>query len=287
MISMNRGYLYSFLTALLWSTSGLFIKCIHQSAFTILGITSLIALIMNYVYFHRKLEWNMFAVVVGVFQFLMAVTFTIANQLTTIGNAIVLQYSSMIFILIFEFIDKGILPTWNRILVVVLSLIGMLMFFFNELDLSEILGNFLAIISGFFFGLQFYLNTKPQAVPNTSIRIQYYLSATFMLYPIFTQDGWGITYIDAYFLLLAGLFQTAAAGILFAKSIVLISGFSANLICMSEVFLAPLWAYLFLGEKFDTYAFLGALIMIAALFINILMDYLDLKKKEGQICTIQ
>lgn len=229
----------------------------------------------------------MFAVVVGVFQFLMAVTFTIANQLTTIGNAIVLQYSSMIFILIFEFIDKGILPTWNRILVVVLSLIGMLMFFFNELDLSEILGNFLAIISGFFFGLQFYLNTKPQAVPNTSIRIQYYLSATFMLYPIFTQDGWGITYIDAYFLLLAGLFQTAAAGILFAKSIVLISGFSANLICMSEVFLAPLWAYLFLGEKFDTYAFLGALIMIAALFINILMDYLDLKKKEGQICTIQ
>lgn len=131
MISMNRGYLYSFLTALLWSTSGLFIKCIHQSSFTILGITSLIALIMNYVYFHRKLEWNMFAVVVGVFQFLMAVTFTIANQLTTIGNAIVLQYSSMIFILIFEFIDKGILPTWNRILVVVLSLIGMLMFFFQ------------------------------------------------------------------------------------------------------------------------------------------------------------
>ena len=129
MISMNRGYLYSFLTALLWITSGLFINCIHQSDFTILGITSLIALIMNYVYFHRKLEWNMFAVVVGVFQFLMAVTFTIANQLTTIGNAIVLQYSSMIFILIFEFIDKGILPTWNRILVVVLSLIGMLMFF--------------------------------------------------------------------------------------------------------------------------------------------------------------
>lgn len=288
MILMNKGYCYAFLTAICWSTSGLFIKCIHQSAFLILGVTSLIALIFNYLYYHKKSVWNSFSILVGICQFFMAITFILANQLTTVGNAIVLQYSSLIFVLVFESIDKRKIPELNRLFVIVLAMIGMFVFFIDEFNTKAVFGNFLAILSGFFFGLQFYLNTKPQSVPVTSIRMQYYLSVLIMLiYLVFTKKSFEVGGDDVLFLFLSGVIQTAIAGILFANCIIRISGFSANVICMSEIFMAPLWAFLFLNERFTYCSIIGAFLMIVALLINIFIDYHNLmKKKEVEACTI-
>ena len=210
---MNKGYLYAFLTALCWSTSGLFVKFIHQSAFIIGGVTALIAFIINF----------------------MHITFTFANQLTSVGNAIILQYSSMIFVLVYEAIDKRKFPKFYQIVVIIIAVLGMVIFFWDGFASNNLLGNILAIISGAFFGLQFYLNTKPQAIPVTSIKVQYILSiAVMVLYVLYTKEI-SINTTDALFLTFSGVIQTALAGILFAQCIVRISAFNANIICMSEI----------------------------------------------------
>lgn len=279
---MNKGYLYAFLTALCWSTSGLFVKFIHQSAFIIGGVTALIAFIINFFYYRKPLEWNLFSIIVGICQFIMHITFTFANQLTSVGNAIILQYSSMIFVLVYEAIDKRKFPKFYQIVVIIIAVLGMIIFFWDGFTSNNLLGNILAIISGAFFGLQFYLNTKPQAIPVTSIKVQYILSiAVMVLYVLYTKEI-SINTTDALFLAFSGVIQTALAGILFAQCIVRISAFNANIICMSEIFLAPLWALLFLGERLSFGSMIGSLLMITALIINIIIDYHLKEIKEGK-----
>ena len=51
---------------------------------------------------------------------------------------------------------------------------------------------------------------------------------------------------------------------------------------MSEIFLAPLWALIFLQETLSFGSMIGSLLMITALIINILADYHIKQKKKGR-----
>lgn len=226
------------------------------------------ALSLNAVVNRRALKINCFTILVGICQFLMTITFIYANRLTTIGNTIVLQYSSIIFVLIFEAIDNHHRPKNYQLFVMIVALLGMVIFFMGDFDSSSILGNVLAIISGVFFGLQFYLNTKENASPSSSLIIQYILAIIIMMIFMGTQQS-VISFKDIIKSLLIGIIITYASGMLFAKCIRLISAFSANVICMSEIFLAPLWAFLILGEKGTISSLVGSAVMIFALFYNI------------------
>ena len=153
---MNKGYLYAFFTALCWSTAGLFVKFINQSAFVITGYKALIALFFNLIFIRKKIRVSLFIIGVGMVQFMVNFTFALANQMTGVGSTIVLQYSSMIFVLIYESIEKKRLPYLYQIIVIVLAMIGMTVFFLDSISFESTLGNALAIISGAFFGLQFF-----------------------------------------------------------------------------------------------------------------------------------
>ncbi|MGM9947647.1 EamA family transporter [Floccifex sp.] len=124
----GKGIFYALLTALCWSTSGLFVKQIGQSAYVIAGLQAVIALFMNILYTKKRICFSFFIIVVGFIQFMMHITFMLANQLTTIGNAIVLQYSSMIFVLLYQSIDQKKEPEKYQWLVIGLAILGMVFF---------------------------------------------------------------------------------------------------------------------------------------------------------------
>lgn len=271
---MKKGYLYALITAICWSTAGLFVKYIHQSAFVIAGSTGLIALVFNQLVNRKKIKITKFTFLIGICQLIMHISFVFANQLTSVGNAIVLQYSSMIFVLIYQSIDKRKLPKPYQYLIIVMAAIGMIIFFLDNFSLQGNLGNFLAVLSGAFFGLQFYLNTKEAANPSSSLLIQYALSICIMI-PMIIMNPIKFESQDIIFIILSGIFQTGLSGIFFAKCIVEIPAFSANVICMSEVIFAPVWAFIFLNEMFTPFTFLGAVIIILSLLLNVYMEYLE------------
>lgn len=270
---MNLGYLYAFLTALCWSTSGLFVKYIHQSAVVIAGGTAFIAFLFNRIFMKQTIHLTPFVAITGVVQFLMNLTFIFANQMTSVGNAIVLQYSSMVFVLIYESIDQRKLPYLYQIIVIVMAAIGMMIFFFDSFSFQSMLGNLLAVVSGAFFGLQFYLNTKKQAEPRSSLQIQYICSIAAMLVYVLSHKGIAFAPKDVIFIVMSGIFQTALAGIFFTLCIIRIPAFTANVICMSEIVLAPMWAFIFLKESFTFFSMIGACMMIFALLMNVYMEY--------------
>ena len=103
MTRKNRAMLLMVITAAMWSLGGIFIKLISWSPFLIAGIRSGISGSIMAMYMaatHTRFKLNRYSVLAGIGLAFSATLFTIANKLTTAANAIVLQYTAPIFILI-------------------------------------------------------------------------------------------------------------------------------------------------------------------------------------------
>lgn len=59
---------------------------------------------------------------------------------------------------------------------------------------------------------------------------------------------------------------------LYAKGIARTNAFAANLVCMSEVVLAPCWSALLFGEAFHWNEFFGAAIIVLVIVANLASD---------------
>ena len=91
------------LCAALWSIGGLFIKLISWDPMLIAGLRSIIAAVATGIYIkliHQKLEFNKWSLLSGLAVGSVCGMFVFANKLTTAANAIVLQYSSPVWILL-------------------------------------------------------------------------------------------------------------------------------------------------------------------------------------------
>ena len=60
--------------------------------------------------------------------------YVIANKMTTAANAIVLQYTAPVFVLIWDCIYRKKIPGKKQCLVVLMAFAGMLLFFLDQLD---------------------------------------------------------------------------------------------------------------------------------------------------------
>src|SRR5213594_3049724 len=89
--------------AILWSTGGLFIKAIHLSAFELSFGRSLLAAITLVVFTRREgFGLNRISAITSVLYAALLLLFVLATKLTTAANAIFLQYTAPVYVLILE-----------------------------------------------------------------------------------------------------------------------------------------------------------------------------------------
>ena len=268
MSEKNRGNLYILMTALLWSTGGLLIKYIPGNAVAINGARSLIALIFFWIYKRDiKVKFNGKIMLAALCLVLTNFLYVIANKMTTAANAIVLQYTAPIFVLIWDCIYRKMLPKKHQCLVVLMAFGGMVLFFFDQLGGGQMIGNLIAICAGVCFSGVFFINSLPESSSEDSSMIAFgvsFLISIPFLGDVWKMDGTGIAALVA-----LGVFQVGLAYVLFAKGSKLTSPVSASLIGLLEAILNPVWVFLFYGEKVGKYALLGAMIIMIAVVINI------------------
>ncbi len=266
-----RGALCLLGTAFCWSFMGIFTKSNTQSPFLIGGVTAIVMLAFILVVGHPRLTLNKTVVLAGLSAFGTGVTFNFANQLTTVGNAIVLQYTSMIFVILYQSLSERRLPELRRIAVVVAAFAGMALFFMGSLSAEGMVGNILAIVSGATFGMQFFLNSRPEASPLTSAAISCCCSITVLLLFMTPQLPF-VRPIEWCYMIASGAFCSGLANILFSKGIGRVPAFTANLICMSEVIMAPTWSFFLFGETFSASALAGAALIVSSIVVNLVLD---------------
>ena len=78
----------------------------------------------------------------------MAFTFVMATKMTTAANAIVLQFTEPVFLILIVWIVYRQIPKKVAVLTCFLVLCGIFCFFFESLSTGGMAGNILAIVSG-------------------------------------------------------------------------------------------------------------------------------------------
>lgn len=262
---------------LLWSTGGLFIKATALDAFEITFFRSLFAALTVMILTRKQgLRINGFGVLTSVIYALLLFLFVWATKKTTAANAIFLQYTAPIYILVLAPFIIGEKFRWRDLITVVVVLGGMSLFFVGKLRLEDYQGNTAALFSGIFLGLYIMLLRHPRVEGfNPAIAVIY---GNFLLALLTAPSGLGaigkMTTMDWFAVTFLGVVQIGLAYILFIKGV---RGgtrpLDASLIGFIEPLLNPVWVLIFIGERPSQWAILGGAIIITAITIHTLVEY--------------
>ena len=153
MTKERKATLEMLLCAVLWSVAGILFKLIPWNGFAVAGMRSLVAGATIYIAMRLmgfRYILNRQTLLTGFFSGCTYLCFTVANKLTTSANAIVLQFTAPVFIILYSalFFHKKIRR--QDLAAVLCTMAGIALFFFDQLRPGYILGNFVAIAAGMF-----------------------------------------------------------------------------------------------------------------------------------------
>jgi drug/metabolite transporter (DMT)-like permease len=278
--------------ALLWSTGGFLIKSIALHPLAISGGRSLFALLF-FLLLRGRPAWSRQPAFIGaILAYAATLTaFTAATCLTTAANAILLQYSSPVFVCLFEWLFYRIKPRWPDILVITLVLGGLTLFFFDRLAGQPVssgflpqLGNLLGLLAGASFGLLAVLMRRVEldGLPAGSVLVWGNLACVLVALPfLFRQVP---TPRDLLGLLLLGTIQIGLAYLLYMAALRHVTALELILVPVIEPLLNPIWVYLLLGEKPGVNALIGGAIVLLSITV---WCWLREKSRRRQLAAVQ
>jgi len=271
---------------LLWSTGGLAIKYTTLDAFSVnLGRSLFAALTVAVFTFRKGLKPNLFTLWTSLLYAGTLSCFVYANKTTTAANAIFLQYTAPVYILILApFILKEKFRL-SDLVTVVICIAGMSFFFLepqtdaNQLAPNVFLGNLVALGSGIFFGLYFVFLRHPRSLENRNPALSVFygnlLIVLFML-PLVVNDPPAPQFNDLLAVLYLGVFQIGIAYVFFTIGIARgVRSLDASIIGFVEPLLNPVWVFLFLKEQPSVWALTGGAIIIAGVTFHTVKQNLD------------
>ena len=271
MTAQQKGFIYTALSAVCFATGGLLIKLNTWSSMSINGMRSFFAFFIFLLYMkltkHQfKFNWKVLLGVVA--NSMMGITFIMANKMTTAANAIVLQFTLPIYIMLLTWIFLKKKPDKVSVISGMISLVGIMFFFFESLSLGGMTGNVLALVSGFFYAIVFLIKQIPDSDFESSAIISFVLNFVIGIPFILEETDWSVMNLSTG--VLQGIVQIGLAYIFLNVALDKVPPVGASLISMIEPILNPVLVAIFYGEKIGKISFVGAIIVLAsALFYNL------------------
>jgi drug/metabolite transporter (DMT)-like permease len=263
----RKAVIFLILAAMLWSTGGVLIKSISWQPLSILAGRSIFSSILFLVYLRRfPTKWTRWKIIASVSHILTAFLFISATKLTTAANAIFLQYTGPVYIVLLAYWFLHERPTRYDWLAMGIIFAGMLLFFGDKLSMNGLTGNILAILSGITMALMTVsLRAQKGGIPAESIFIAHVFTAV-VGFPFVLKEAWTVT--NWLIILYLGIFQIGLAFLFFTSAIKHVPAIEATLIGTLEPVLNPVWVFLFIGEEPGRFALIGALIVLSGVAIN-------------------
>ena len=264
-------------TAVLWSTSGLFIKSLTQraewSGWQVAGVRSLIAGLTLLILGRRKRllptrrQW-LVAVVLGP----MLLTYVLAQTYTTTANAIFLQYTSPLWVFAFSPVLLRERPTREDLLAMPALLGGMALILSSRLALGySRFGDLMGVVSSFGFAGVFLLLRKWRDGSGVVGLAWGNLILAAVALPVAALAPRGLvapTLTSGAQVVFLGVFQIGLAYFLFQWSLRGIAATEASILTLIEPVLCPFWAYLAIGDEPPSNSILGGAVIISAIVLH-------------------
>jgi drug/metabolite transporter (DMT)-like permease len=273
------------LCAILWSTSGLFIRLVDCHPMVIAGSRSFFAVLfllaLRLFFPFRKNTVNSKAVILrtlikdapalgayGLGYASSMILFVIANKLTASANAIMLQYTAPVWAALLGWIFLRERPRSEHWAAMALVGLGMFFVFRGGIAAGSFLGDILALVSGVLFAANPVLLRAREDLNPTDIMLYSHITCALVSTPFFFL--YPPTPTAKYFLsvIYMGIFQLGMASALFAYGIRRISAVQAMLTATIEPVLNPVWVLLALGEKPALSVIIGGGIIIGAVIFS-------------------
>jgi len=263
--------------AILWSTGGLFIKATHLSPFEVSFGRSLLAAITIAIFTRSEgFGLNRISAITSVLYAALIILFVVATKLTTAANAIFLQYTAPVYVLLLEPIFYKEKFRARDFVTVAVCVAGMSLFFVGKLRPQDVRGNLFALASGLCFALFFLLlrHSKARQVNRAASAIYGNLIAVVLCAPaFFGAVRRGISPEDYARIAYLGIVQIGFAYLLFTLAMARgLRSLDAGIIGYVEPVLNPIWVFLFLGERPSGWAIIGGAIIITSVIVHMLIE---------------
>lgn len=263
----RKALLFIAIAASLWSASGVLIKLINWQPAAILAGRSIFSSMVFLVALRRiPTNWTRWKILASVAYITTQFLFVTATKMTTAANAVFLQYTAPIYVVLLAFWflrEKPSKADWGSMVVIFL---GLLLFFGDKLSTDGLYGNILAILSGVTSAVMMVsLRAQKDGTPAESILIANLFTAIFG-FPFVLRETWTIN--SWLIILFLGLIQIGLSTLLFAKAIKHVPALEANLLSTLEPILNPVWVFLFLGESMGASALIGGLVVLGGVVFS-------------------
>lgn len=265
----RKGILLIIGAALLWSTGGIGIKAVADSALKVTFYRSLFAAIALMLFLGRgvwgRRQWKStaaFAIAIVSYGACLT-TFVVATKWTTAANAIFLQYAGVVWVLLLSPMVVREPMRARDVIAIAVAMSGMALFFVGRFEARGMAGNAMALVSSVFFALLILVLRREQRAAQAAVTWGNVVCALAVL--PFVANDLALTPRSFAVLAFLGVFQIAIAYFLFVRGLAYVTATQASLTGMLEPVSNPIWVFLFLGEKPSVYAIAGAMVVLAAI----------------------
>lgn len=253
--------------AVLWSLGGILIKNVDWPPLALAGGRSVIAAAVAWAFLRRpRFTWSGPQLGGAAAYASTVILFVVANKYTTAANAILLQYTSPIWVAVFGGWFIGERPTRRDWLTLLAVMGGIGLFFLDRLTVRNVWGNLAAIGSGLGFAwLAIFVRQQKQGSSLESVilgnLLTFIIGLPFMFSAAFTASNLaGIAVL--------GVVQLGFSYVLFTIASRNVSALDLILIPAIEPVLNPLWVLLLAGEVPGPWSILGGLVVLASVTVR-------------------
>ena len=260
--------------ALLWSTGGLGIKWADMDAASILLYRSLFAGLLFILLFRKKaLIFNRYAFIGSLLYVGLVYSFVNATKLTTAANAIFLQYTAPILILLLEPMFLKTQFERRDAITVLLCICGMSFFLFEDFEVpGQFTGILFAACSGVILSF-FLLTQRMRAAVHTETTI--FLGNMWVVLLMAPQvDLSSLPPVkDLTIVAWLGIFQLGLGYAFFNFGQKHLRAIESSIIAFIEPIFNPVWVMIGYGEIPGLWACIGGIIIPATLLLRIFDNF--------------
>ena len=265
MTGERRGTLYLVLSALLFSTGGLGIKAVDAPPLTVAGCRAAIAAVALAAFLRpRGWRWTpTFAAAVASYA-LCVTTFVIATKWTTAANAVFLQFSGVILILLLAPRVLGEPRGPRDVAAIIVALAGLSLLLFSKLEPPGA-GDGVAVLSAIAYAALILLLRLERGVSaDAAVMMGNAVAAAVLLPVVLATTGIDLSARSVAILGWLGVVQIGVAASFLTLGLRSVAAAPAALIGMLEPVANPIWVLLALGEVPPAASIVGGAMVIAA-----------------------
>jgi DME family drug/metabolite transporter len=271
-----KDRLLLFAAALLFSTGGAAIKACALPSWQIAGLRAGIAALAVWTLEpEARTRWTWRTWLVGLSYAATLILFVLANKLTTSANAIFLQSTAPLYLLLLgPFVLHEAVRRVDLFVIAAVALGAFLLLSGSQRAAASApnpaAGNLLGLCSGLTWALTLTgLRWTGKRRSNTESAAAIVVAGNFLAFALSLPFALPIAHLrllDAAVLVYLGVFQIGVAYVALTRSIRRVRGLEAATLLLLEPVFNPIWTWLIHGEEPSGFALLGGALIIGATF---------------------